>query len=452
MTLPNQLERSRKFKLALRIGLPIFFLTILLIDSYFGEITRFLITTSIFILLIGVYFIFYLIYESDNKSLIDPITKTFDRNYALKYFSKNLKSKEYSIALIKLDNIDYINEQYGLLKGDKTLFLVAKYIQNFFLENIDEDIAISHFKGGDFLIGIRNNFDETNSLVQLLNVKLRAVNFDKVELETSVAVVNNRVSKNINQIIQRLYEIINYKDKSQNYQQNQNELELNIIKAVENSDISFMLQKIDADIDIFECSVKLFASNGDIIHQKQFLPIINRLNLAKEFYMLYFNKISQHIESNNLYAIKIDPIVIRDRNFLDEIRLFFNLNENLKNRVFIIFSEKEFYFNVKKFNSILNKYRELGINFVLDDVGQFQTSTLYLRDLDIDIIRFSQQYSKNLSNEKYRTILKGYIEMAKSLKINSWIKFVQNEDEYKIAKKLKIDYIQGKFINEGVIL
>jgi hypothetical protein len=84
MTYPEKKEREHRFVLALRMGLPIFFLsTVSLFALLTQHYTTFssLIVLSIAILGVMIYFIFYLIYQSSRENITDPITHTFTSEF-----------------------------------------------------------------------------------------------------------------------------------------------------------------------------------------------------------------------------------------------------------------------------------------------------------------------------------------------------------------------------------
>lgn len=91
-------------------------------------------------------------------------------------------------------------------------------------------------------------------------------------------------------------------------------------------------------------------------------------------------------------------------------------------------------------------FRNLGIYIAIDRLGSIHTSFLYLRDLDIDIVRFDSFYTKDINNHKSKSIINGYNKMAHENGIKTWIKMVESEDVKTIAKELNIDYLQGKYL------
>jgi EAL domain-containing protein (putative c-di-GMP-specific phosphodiesterase class I) len=107
-------------------------------------------------------------------------------------------------------------------------------------------------------------------------------------------------------------------------------------------------------------------------------------------------------------------------------------------------SETQYYPNIDRFNAILKTLKELGVLIVIDRLGAINTSFLYLRDLDIDIVRFDPFYIKDI--HKYKPIISGYNIMSHLKGIKTWIKMIEDEDTKNLVKELKIDYMQGRYL------
>ncbi|NPA58999.1 MAG: EAL domain-containing protein, partial [Epsilonproteobacteria bacterium] len=100
----------------------------------------------------------------------------------------------------------------------------------------------------------------------------------------------------------------------------------------------------------------------------------------------------------------------------------------------------------KRYNNILKMFRDMGVLIAIDRLGAIHTSFLYLRDLDIDIVRFDSSYTKDITNKKYKDIVDGFNIMAHKKGVKTWIKMVESKDIYGVTKELDIDYAQGKYL------
>jgi len=114
MLLPEKKEREYRFKLALRMGLPIFALiftfTFHTFSSDYSTLRFSFYLEVITLLVVSIYFIFYLIYNGFDTKITDEVTNTFTREYLYKYLNKEIKNrKKYSTLLLSSYNLNDIN-------------------------------------------------------------------------------------------------------------------------------------------------------------------------------------------------------------------------------------------------------------------------------------------------------------------------------------------------------
>ncbi|MDQ7060584.1 MAG: EAL domain-containing protein [Sulfurimonas sp.] len=84
----------------------------------------------------------------------------------------------------------------------------------------------------------------------------------------------------------------------------------------------------------------------------------------------------------------------------------------------------------------------------LDKLGSFHSSFLYLRDLDIDIVRFDTFYSKSSNQNSSKNMLDGLNLMAHKRGVKTWIKMLETEEMNSFAQEIGINYRQGNIVSE----
>ena len=110
MLLPQTREREYRFRLALRMVLPIFALVFALILHTFitnqKNINISFYVEATLILFFSIYFIFYLIYKGFDTKITDNISKTFTREYIYDYLDDDTDklAKEYAERKINIKN------------------------------------------------------------------------------------------------------------------------------------------------------------------------------------------------------------------------------------------------------------------------------------------------------------------------------------------------------------
>ncbi len=460
MLLPEIKEREYRFKLALRMGLPIFGLVFALIIHTFISSQENLDTSfyigSIVVLAFSIYFIFHLIYSGFDTKITDIISKVFTRDYLYKYLKKELDSnKDYTLILISCDNINEINNRYGIKSGDKVLCEIPIWINTYLKGKGIFNFPIGHIKGGDFIIGLKGKSSEYRTILELMSLKSDELKIDDIEVIISSAINDTSFSNDLEYMIENLFELqdLNKNQKkflNENKDINPNELESYVINAIKQKSFIVMNQDVfnkDRRVAIKEYFVKLKASNSKDIHQKSYMKILDKLRLMPEYdYMVLEKSIQNYNADDDIFAINISPTSIRNYTFLTKVKELLLNNKHIKNKVMFILYEKEYYSHLDRYNEILKSLRLLGVKIVIDKVGANHASFVYMRELEVDVIRMDGVYTKEIDKSKYKNILDGFILMAKANDIKIWMKMIENEESYNKIKNLNIDYFQGKYL------
>ena len=457
MLLPQTKEREYRFRLALRIGLPIFALVLALVFetliSNYETLPLSFYFESILLLAFSIYFILYVIYSGFNVKITDDVSKTFSREYLYNYLKKEIKDKkEYTLILISIDNLHDINKQYGLKNGDKTLFEVAKWLGEYLKKEKLRNFPLGHVKGGDFIIGLRGNKGQHNTMLELMCLKSSEFKVDDIEVKISGTITDTSFSNNLNYMVENLYELQEKKQKSKYSEEeiDPSELESYMINAINDKSILVSTQKVyEEDKRVYkECFVKVKTANGKLFYPKRYMKVINKLGLSVAFDLMVLEHAVLNCTdiSSDVYAINISPTSIRNENFLSHAKELLKSHDIAEKKIIFILSEQEYYSHTRRYNSILNSLRALGVLIAIDRLGALQTSFLYLRELDIDIVRFDTYYSKEIKDKKNHSILSGFNIMAQEKGIKTWMKNIEDEESLELAKGMNIDYVQGKFL------
>lgn len=450
----EKIERIQRFKLALRMGIPIFLLAGVLLFSlltqYLEKVPVNFIIIIVGLLAVSVYFQFYLIYQGFNERVTDTITHTFTPSYLKKLFNKHKKDTTQTLILYSIDNISDINERLGMKNGDQLLYNVSTLIDTFFQSKGMKKLILSHYKGGNFIILLNGEQSDNRLLFDLFSTKIGDSKIEGVEIKSSGAVIDTKISNDFDKLVDRLFELQFESQKRhqiiEDDKTNLNELENSILEALSAKCFSIMGQKIVyKDSDIIDVSVKLIDKNGKFIHQKRYLPIITRLGFRARYELIKIEYILEKIRVHPeyLYAITIAAEVLRDYQFQLQVESL--VSDAKKCQMIIIIEEKEYFSNIKRFDYILQNYRELGIKIALDGLGNNHTSQLYMKDLHVDMIRFDSSYGKKIRDKRYQNFLEGLNLTAKKMGLKTWIRLIEDETSASIAQEIGVDIISGNF-------
>ena len=462
MFLPETKEREYRFRLALRMGLPIFALMFALI--FHTAITTYENLNSVFyfesliVLTFGIYFIFYLIYNGYESRITDDVSKVFTRTYLYKYLKKDIKNNDdYTLILISVDNLNDINERYGIKSGDKVLHEVGIWICNYLKDNNIANFPIGHVKGGDFIVGLKGNSSKYNTILELMCLKSDDFKIDDIEVKLISAINDTSFSNDLDYMIENLFEIkeLNkHKKKNIKYTDENikpNEIESYVINAIKLKSFKLMKQDVysKGEVVLKECFVKLKREDGKYLYPKSYIKVLNKLRLMVDYdYMILEKCIENCSKSSYPFAINISPTSIRNHKFIIKVKDLLEIKPEAKNKIMFILSEKEYYSYTQKYSEIIKNMRNLGIKIVIDKVGSYHSSFLYLREYKVDAIRIDSIYTKELENENYLNIIDGFCTIAKNNDIKVWMKMIENEDSLKKIENIGIDYLQGRYLSD----
>lgn len=465
MLYPQEKERSHRFMLALRTGLPLFFLAAILtfarLSDYIQNIPISFFILALIILTVSIYFIFYMIYRGFDEQITDPITHTFTRAKVLSILKEEIdKYTEYSIVLVSIDNLSDINARYGTKAGDLVLKTVSSEVGNFFLEKGFEKFPIGHFNGGNFLIGLQGHIHTIRPFLEMMYIKFDDFVVNDIEIKIKGAIVDKSLSSDVVALSERLFE-----SKEMGHEEDEEvklsveyeditllELQENVKYAISNKKLSLMFQPIEAEEEVVQVSIKLQGKDNKIIHQKSFMPVVKRLGFEREYDELILEKILQVSKTfkSVSFAFNISPSVLRNRRFLQRFKQMVEKERVDFNRLIIFLSEKEVYTNMERYNDLLQEYRGLGVRFVLDNVGSMNASTEYIKRLEVDIIRLDKPFSKHMDSPAYTALVRAYKTMADEMGMKSWVKMIDTIELKNLFEEMKFDYIQGNIISKIV--
>lgn len=460
MLLPQTKEREYRFRLALRMVLPIFTLISTLFFHTFLT-SQDTLSTSFYIeillvLFFSIYFIFYLIYKGFDIKITDHISNAFTREYIYKYLKKEIKkNNEYTLILISIDNLYEINNKYGIKNGDKVLSEIVLWIAKYLKTKNIENFPIGRIKGGDFVIGLSGDKDQYKTIMELMHLKSEEFKVDEIEIQISLAINDIKFSKNIDFLIENLFELQIKNIESKLFTNledeiNPSDLEYFVINAIKNRDLNIFMQDVfEGDKKVFkECFIKLNSPDGKLLHQKNYMKILDKLRLMNEHDIIVLEKIVEICKKTDdeKFVIPLAATSIRNPIIFGRIKEIIYKNRCVKDRIIILFSENEYFPKIDKFNEYLEELKDFGILIAVDRLGSLHTSFLYLRDLNVDIVRFDSYYSKKISEKRYENVLSGFNTMAQKKGVKTWMKMIEDENTKKVAQEIGVNYLQGKYL------
>ncbi len=452
-------ERENRFLIALKIGFPFFLLAVLLFFTFksYDIISIILLTVLI---PIYIYYIFYLIYNGFKTTLVDNISKAFNRKEILSLIEKEIKEdKESTIVLISIKNIADINSRYGVNNSD---ILLKKFVEKLdkFLTNYNfKNIPIGRYGGGNFLLIINHKKKELKHFLTIFSKELKNKGINNIEIKIEFALIESKYDKDVENILKKLFNLLEEKkicEFNEMLNIKPNTFEKIVYDAIKDEKFFFKYQAglniKNGKIEIFELLTKIYSKEYGLLSVKQAQRAINLGGFERIFYEKIFNlfldDIKDYLSENRYFCINIPSSTLRDNRFRLYLRDIFHQKEIKIKNIILDIEEKYKYEDIKRFKEILIQYKKAGFLIGLDNFGGDNCSLEYIKELPIDIVKFDINYTKYIDDDKYFQTAKSLINLCESLHVKSMIKFVDKEKIYKTAKELNPTYIQGFYISK----
>jgi len=465
MLLSELQERERRFKLALRAGIPILLLVFLVLYSTFfkNQAVEFSIETGILmgaLLFITVYFIYFLMALSAEETLIDQTTQGFNQ----KAFVERLeKRKPKTLALFIIKNLSLVGQHYGDAEADAILYSVVQKLNRTFQDKGVGETLIGRRYGAEFVIALNENHENLEEILETFAKENSVINM--IELDYQFAVVTN-TGKDFRQVVFQLKDMIamqrgRTKKKKVSLTQDASEVvagEKTIVQAIKEDNLllSFrpLLRTLNNEIEIYEIAVKLNPLAQEPILPRVYLPIVNRLGLGREYdlsLVKHIIDILPLVDEHISFTFNLSPFSLRDPLFQKSFFEYMTKKKIDPSRLIIQLYERKTHHNIGGYLKTLNAFRAKGIRICIDNFGSSNASMEYMKHFKFDMVQFDRDYVTQLDDTTRYAMLESLCKMSQDLQIKTIAKWVDNAEQKEKLKSLNIDYLQGFGISKPLL-
>jgi EAL domain-containing protein (putative c-di-GMP-specific phosphodiesterase class I)/GGDEF domain-containing protein len=400
-----------------------------------------------------------MIYKGFRESLID-YTQAFNAHTMIKEIQKTIKkrNKDGFIAMINVLNISYIEEQYGITVRNQILkHLVERlnlYLSSFGLKKI----PIGRYQSGSFLL-IFNEINSKKHLDHLLTgfcKEIKSKGIFKIEIKLKSASIEKSYDNNVKNIISKLLSA--FQDIENNLQDilkpdEFDNLVKNAVKArnfIFNYQALYPFSDMERRTNIFSVNTKLLIDHYGVLTRLQIAYSVKKNGYEIKFDQLVLEILFSEIKliltryPDFRFIVKISAVSFRNRNFLIFVKELLKSVDIKAGSIYFAFEEKKTYDEFERFKEIIDDYKSLGFGVVLDRFGANNSGFEYLKHgLAFDIVSFDLEFVKNIYLENYQSMLKTLVFFAKSLNIQTLIKFIEKESVLHILENIHPDFVQG---------
>ena len=465
MLLSELEERGRRFKLALRAGLPILLLIGLIVYIALLKESALHFTTGDYFLFgavvfTSVYFIYFLLEQDAQETLLDQETHGFNQ----RAFEKKLKkSKSKTIALLVINNLTSINENYGAEETSRLLYHTIRRLDQSLRENALGNALIGRRYGAEFLLAINERKDDLRHTLEMFVKENHTINSIDIEYKFSVVTYSDEeLEKAITHLKDALSNDNIFPHQTPRKEEIQDvaiisQIEESIVTAIKEKNLSFLFRPLEniktKQIDIYEVSVKLYTdSHGDIL-PRTYLPIINRLGLGRDYdfaIVEHLVSLLPLLDEHISLTFNLSPFSLRNREFQSNLFALLEQSQVNTSRLIIELYERKTHHDLSNYFQTLNYIRSKGLRITIDNFGSSNASMEYMKHFKFDMVQFDRDYVTKLEDEVTYEMLRSLVDMSKNLHITTIAKWVDKESQKTKLHMLGIDYIQGFGVGKPV--
>ncbi len=439
--------------------------------------------------------LFYVITNNIRKFVVDNLTELeshvddlhklayYDRLTGIEneeFFIKELDElvltnpKSVSIIVFNIKNIRAINISYGESIGDKVFVEIANILNS--IKSNGEIVA--RLNGNEFAMLAYDDATQ-NRASEVLEILKREFSFDAINTEVEYYVGAASYDANYetgrdwlhNALVTISYLKRNNIVKLAYYDK---ELEKTIIREekisyelkreLANGGFSLYFQgKVDANSGTtvgVEALARWQSKTFGAVSPYYFVPIIQRLDLSREFGKLIIRKaiasydglVKKYGKGISL-SINISPMHVMSQGFkkeLDEVLKEFGVSPK---NITLEITEDVLIDGIEKVNEIFESLREMGVRISLDDFGTGYSSLNYLLSLSIDELKIDKTFIDSLTTSpRTEELLNFLIDLSNIYNLDIVCEGVETDEQCEKLLNLGCPVIQGYYFSKPVPL
>ena len=406
----------------------------------------------------------------------DPLTGLYNQRVfweMLSYEVERAKRRGYKFALlmIDIDNFKLINDTYGHEFGDSVLKKVAEALK----DSLRKEDIVARYGGDEFTVILpyssgEQAFQIASRIVEVLsNLKLTSPDGKTIKVSASVGIA---VFPDHAQDGKQLFLIADnmmYKAKEEGRNRisiptdvdleettkRLGEKSLMIIGAVENRSVFPVFQPIvdlkTMELHAYEVLMRLEDENR-ILSAGEFVPLAESMGLIHKLDYVVIEKALKEISESGFKGrvfFNLSPRALILEDFIDNLLRIVRDYRIEPDRIVLELTERDTVKNLELLKVFVNRLKEQGFNFAVDDFGSGFASFMYLKHFPVDYVKIEGDFIRSLvSSDMDRAFVLSITAMCSYLNIKTVAEFIEDEVILKAVKSIGVDYGQGFYIGK----
>ncbi|MEO1493570.1 MAG: EAL domain-containing protein [Pseudomonadota bacterium] len=199
-------------------------------------------------------------------------------------------------------------------------------------------------------------------------------------------------------------------------------------------------------VSFHECLVRLIQPSGRMISAASFIPAIERLGMAplidRQVLMMTFAALTEHPRAR--LSVNLFPQTMQDTQWLRMFEDAIRSDPTLGERLIIEVTEQAAMLDTSRTLRFMDRLRQHGVSFALDDFGAGQTSLRYLRDFRFDVIKIDGQFVRSVHEDPDAAFfVETIVNIARRFDMMTIAEHVHGPLAARTLADLGVEYFQG---------
>lgn len=379
-------------------------------------------------------------------------------------------NSRYAVGYVDIDNFKYINDFYGREQGDNVLKRVAGIINDIVVPNgIFARHSADHFVFLIEYIDFESLKYNIETAITDIDMSISGFNENaKIKCNCGVYIVDD-AKMNIHDMIDKaaiaekyaknsLLESVVMYDKAidEEFLKNQ-EMTASMEKALLNDEFVVYLQpKVDIETEIpigCEALVRWISPTKGFIPPNDFIPLFEKNGFVTDVDFYVLDKVCKLLRRRMDAGLPVVPISVNQSRLHVTNSMYLSSLQNVlyengipMNLIVFEITESAFIESQQAMISLINKMKQMGFVFSMDDFGSGYSSFNLLKDMPIDELKIDKEFLDSVKDsERSHYIIKNIVKMAHGLNIKVVCEGVETEEQVDFLRSVYCDVAQGYF-------
>ena len=416
-------------------------------------------------------------YQASHDSLTRLINRSeFERKVRKSILDAKTMKSISSIIYIDLDRFKMINDLYGHAAGDELLIQFSNLIKS----GLRDSDILARIGGDEFALLLPGcNLTRADEKAHEILKSIQEYKFIweqksfNIEASIGVAEINSKcfdLSQVLSSVDSACYlakesgrncvRLFREGDININRRRGQERWLQRFDKALNEGKLVVTAQSIinikanrDTRVDKngFEILIRMKDDSGRLVPPNAFLPAVERYNRAPKLDRWILNHVLRLLSQNPNVLMQIDKCSINlsgqslvSEGFLPFIMAKLKEYKIQPNKICFEITETAAIANLNQATAFVQKLKDLGCYFALDDFGAGLSSFAYLKTLPVDYLKIDGMFVKDIHNDNVsRAMVNAINDMGHVLGKQTIAEYVENERILSVLKEIGVDYAQG---------